>query len=103
MPNGHDYRCCTRLAGAGVLTPVPTDSPLDQSVVDGVAADHGLPAVDLRTRLDAHQAVVREVPGADSLVSEWRTYHTGDPLVAPTERRSTAPAYVNTFGHLLRV
>ena len=50
-----------------------------------VAEDHGVPAADLRALLERHQSTVRENPGADSLVYEWRKYHPGDPLVARTE------------------
>lgn len=56
----------------------------DEDVVAAVARERAVPAAALRDLLERHQSTVRENPGADSLVFEWRRYHPGDPLVART-------------------
>lgn len=59
-------------------------SAFDEEIVTDVARTRGLSSTALRTLLERHQSTVRENPGADSLVYEWRRYHPGDPLVART-------------------
>lgn len=64
-----------------------TDAPpFDTDIVETVARERAVSVTDLRAALDRHQSTVRENPGADSLVYEWRRYHPGDPLVARTEQ-----------------
>ncbi len=62
-----------------------TQSGFEERVVRAVAEEYAVPVADLRALLERHQSAVRENPGADSLVYEWRKYHPGDPLVTRTE------------------
>lgn len=54
-------------------------------VVDEVAAAHGLPADRLADVARTHQSTVRDAPGVDNLVYEWRNYFHLDPMLARTD------------------
>lgn len=62
-----------------------TQFSFDGDLVTAAAERHGLSESALRRLLARHQSTVRENPGTDSLVYEWRKYHPGDPLVARSE------------------
>jgi hypothetical protein len=64
---------------------VTTQFSFDGDLVTAAAERHGLSESALRRLLARHQSTVRENPGTDSLVYEWRKYHPGDPLVARSE------------------
>lgn len=57
----------------------------DPSLVAEVAAEEGVETEELRDLLRAHQETVRERPGVDDLVYEWRRTLPYDPLVARTD------------------
>jgi len=57
----------------------------DPDVVDAVAADHDLAASGLRDLASRHQESMRDLPGIDDLVYEWRTQFHDDPMVERTE------------------
>lgn len=57
----------------------------DPSLVAEVAAEEGVEPEELRDLLRVHQETVRERPGVDDLVYEWRRTLPYDPLVARTE------------------
>lgn len=59
----------------------------DDGVVEAVAGEVGLAATDLRELLRRHQRQMRELPGAENLVYEWRKTFPWDALV---ERREDA-------------
>jgi hypothetical protein len=64
---------------------VTTQFSFEGDLVTAAAERHGLSESALRRLLARHQSTVRENPGTDSLVYEWRKYHPGDPLVARSE------------------
>ncbi|PSP31781.1 hypothetical protein BRC64_08845 [Halobacteriales archaeon QH_10_67_22] len=57
----------------------------DEAVVADVAADHGLDSDRLADLARTHQSNVRDLPGVDDIVYEWRNYFHMDPLLARTE------------------
>jgi hypothetical protein len=57
----------------------------DDAVVDAAAADHDLSPDRLAEVVRAHQDNVRELPGVDDIVYEWRNYFHLDPMLARTE------------------
>lgn len=57
----------------------------DQSVIDAVADDHGVSAERLTDLVATHQRNVRDLPGVEDIVYEWRNYFHLDPMVARTE------------------
>lgn len=59
----------------------------DEDVIGAVAAETGVEDVRLRDLLRRHQELVRDLPGVDDLVYEWRKGFPVDPLV---ERRTDA-------------
>jgi hypothetical protein len=59
-------------------------APFDEAVIESVAADHDLESERLRALLGRHQEQMRELPGVENLVYEWRKLLPRDPLV---ERR----------------
>ncbi|SDM22873.1 hypothetical protein SAMN04487949_1351 [Halogranum gelatinilyticum] len=64
-----------------------TRDPLDVfegTVIETVARERGLAVTDLRELVRRHQQSVRDLPGVDNLVYEWRKAFATDPLV---ERR----------------
>jgi hypothetical protein len=61
-------------------------SPFDATLVERVAADCGVEVGVLRDLAVRHQQGMRELPGVDNLVYEWRKYYPYDPIVARTER-----------------
>jgi hypothetical protein len=58
--------------------------PFDETVIETVAADHDLNSATLRALLERHQRQMRELPGVENLVYEWRKTLPCDPLL---ERR----------------
>ena len=58
--------------------------PFDEAVIEAVAADHDLDPATLRALLERHQQQMRDLPGVENLVYEWRKTLPRDPLV---ERR----------------
>lgn len=56
----------------------------DDDVVTAVASEADIEAADLRELLRRHQAQMRDLPGAENLVYEWRKAFPWDVLV---ERR----------------
>ncbi|WP_224269281.1 hypothetical protein [Haloprofundus salinisoli] len=59
-------------------------SGFDADVVAGVAADRGTTAEELSELLARHQQSVRDLPGVDDIVYEWRKAFADNPVV---ERR----------------
>ncbi|WP_121823489.1 hypothetical protein [Halostella salina] len=53
--------------------------------VESAAADAGIGPDRLRTLLETHQQGMRDLPGVDGLVYEWRTSLRDDPLVFADE------------------
>lgn len=58
----------------------------DDEVVEAAAAEVDCSPDALRDLVRRHQALVRETPGVDDLLYEWRKYYPSDPLVARTDR-----------------
>jgi hypothetical protein len=58
--------------------------PFDEAVIEAVAADHDLDSATLRALVERHQQQMRDLPGVENLVYEWRKTLPRDPLV---ERR----------------
>ena len=64
-----------------------TRDPLDafeDTVIETVARERGLAVTDLRDLVRRQQESVRDLPGVDDIVYEWRKAFATDPLV---ERR----------------
>ncbi|KTG10294.1 hypothetical protein AUR64_12010 [Haloprofundus marisrubri] len=68
----------------------------DADIVSRVAADHGTTAEALATLVERHQQSVRELPGVDDIVYEWRNAFTENPVVERREDRYllSVPAHV---------
>lgn len=66
----------------------PSDplAAFDDAVVDAAAAEVDCTPDALRDLVRRHQLLVRENPGVDDLLYEWRKYYPYDPLVARTDR-----------------
>lgn len=63
------------------------DEPFfDDEAVADAAADADVPAADLHDLIETHQARMRELPGIDELVYEWRKTLREDPLLYSGER-----------------
>jgi hypothetical protein len=63
-------------------------SPLavfDDRVFEDVADETGIPSPQLSQFARRHQTGIRELPGVDNIVYEWRNYFHMDPLVVRTE------------------
>lgn len=60
-------------------------APFDEALIETVAVDRGRDAEALRGLVRRHQEQIRELPGVENLVYEWRTLLPSDPLV---ERRT---------------
>jgi len=58
----------------------------DADVIEAVAAEADLEPAAVRAVVRRHQEGMRESPGVDNLVYEWRKYYPYDPLVARTDR-----------------
>jgi len=56
----------------------------DQGVIDAVAADHAVEPARLTELVRTHQANVRDLPGVEDIVYEWRNHYHRDPLVGRT-------------------
>lgn len=57
----------------------------DDDVVDAVAATAGVDEDRVRTLARRHQEGVRDLPGIDDIVYEWRNQFHQDPLVYRTD------------------
>jgi hypothetical protein len=60
-------------------------SVFDDDVIATVAEQSVIDADRLRTISEAHQSAVRDLPGVDDIVYEWRNQFHLDPLVSRTE------------------
>ena len=58
----------------------------DEGVLDAVAADHAVESARLTELVRTHQANVRDLPGVEDIVYEWRSQFHQDPLLSRTER-----------------
>ena len=56
----------------------------EERVIDAVAADHAVESARLTELVRTHQANVRDLPGVEDIVYEWRNYFHRDPLVGQT-------------------
>ena len=56
----------------------------EERVIDAVAADHAVEPGRLTELVRTHQANVRDLPGVEDIVYEWRNYFHQDPLVGQT-------------------
>jgi hypothetical protein len=56
----------------------------DAGLVTDVAGDHDIDSDRLSTLARTHQSNVRDLPGVDDIVYEWRTQFHQDPLLART-------------------
>jgi hypothetical protein len=75
-------------AGRGDTGMTDTRPPLAafaDRIFDRVAEETGVPLGRLRTVTRRHQQGVRDLPGVDNIVYEWRTQFRADPLVHRTE------------------
>jgi hypothetical protein len=63
----------------------PPLAAFDDETFDRVAGETGVPADRLRTLTRRHQEGVRDLPGVDNIVYEWRNHFHVDPLVARTD------------------
>lgn len=68
----------------------------DADIVSRVATDHGTTAEALAALLERHQQSVRELPGVDDIVYEWRNAFAENPVVERREDRYllSVPAHV---------
>ena len=57
----------------------------DEGVIESVAADHDMTVERLTDIVRTHQANVRDLPGVEDIVYEWRNYFHQDPLVGRSE------------------
>ncbi|ELZ23745.1 hypothetical protein C475_14078 [Halosimplex carlsbadense 2-9-1] len=57
----------------------------DEAVLESVAADRDVAVERLTDIVRTHQSNVRELPGVEDIVYEWRNYFHQDPLVGRTE------------------
>jgi len=57
----------------------------DEATLADAAADHGVTTERLTDIVRTHQSNVRELPGVEDIVYEWRNYFHQDPLVGRTE------------------
>lgn len=61
----------------------PLDA-FDDEPIERAAADADLPASALRSIVERHQESVRDLPGVEDVVYEWRSQFHEDPLVHRT-------------------
>ncbi|MFC7195270.1 hypothetical protein ACFQL4_12360 [Halosimplex aquaticum] len=61
----------------------------DEAVLAEAADEHGVSADRLADLVRTHQSNVRDLPGVEDIVYEWRNYFHRDPLVGRTEERTT--------------
>jgi len=68
----------------------------DEAVIDAVADQHGIDERRLRALVRRHQQSVRDLPGVDDIVYEWRKAFRTDPLVErrPDRYVLATPAHV---------
>jgi hypothetical protein len=62
-------------------------APFDEDAFAAVEREHGVAAATLRDLVRRHQRLVRDLPGVDDVVYEWRRFLPNDPVV---ERRPDA-------------
>jgi hypothetical protein len=62
----------------------PPLAAFDETVVDAVADETGIRPTRLRELAARHQEEIRDLPGVDDIVYEWRNHFHMDPLVART-------------------
>lgn len=60
-------------------------APFDDASIDAVAAEEDIDRDRLETIARSHQEGVRDLPGVEDIVYEWRTQFHQDPLLARTE------------------
>jgi len=60
-------------------------SAFADDVIAAVAADHGVDRDRLTDLVRSHQSNVRDLPGVDDLVYEWRNQFHLDPMLARTD------------------
>jgi len=63
----------------------PPLAGFDDETIERVATDHGLDPAALRTLVARHQEGVRDLPGVEDIVYEWRSQFHEDPLVHRTD------------------
>jgi hypothetical protein len=63
----------------------PPLAAFEDAVFESVASDTGQNADDLRKQVRRHQEHVRDLPGVDDIVYEWRNHFHLDPLVHRTD------------------
>jgi len=68
----------------------------DPDLFDEVAADHGVDPDRLRELARRHQSNVRDLPGVEDIVYEWRSQFHWDPLLTQT----TAAYYLALPDHV---
>lgn len=76
----------------------------DDDVVAAVAAERDLSAASLSELIERHQRLVRELPGVEDVVYEWRKTLPDDPLVERREAAyylAVAPAVWAEYGEAL--
>lgn len=71
-------------------------APFDDDLVADAAGEAGLGPEAVASALRTHQESVREYPGVDDLVYEWRRGMAYDPLVT----RGDAAYYLAVLGHV---
>jgi hypothetical protein len=63
----------------------PPLAAFDDGILESVADGTGLTAGQLRELARRHQDGVRDLPGVDNIVYEWRNHFHMDPLVGRTD------------------
>jgi len=58
----------------------------ETEVIEAVATESDCSADDVRVLVRRHQQGMREFPGVDDLLYEWKKYYPYDPVVARTDR-----------------
>ncbi|MEF8850812.1 MAG: hypothetical protein V5A44_01190 [Haloarculaceae archaeon] len=66
------------------MSPRDELAAFDADLFADVAAEHGFDADRLRELARTHQSSVRELPGVEDIVYEWRSQFHWDPLLART-------------------
>ncbi|WP_436924610.1 hypothetical protein [Halosimplex amylolyticum] len=68
----------------------------DDAVLAAAADEHGVSTARLTDLVRTHQSNVRDLPGVEDIVYEWRNYFHQDPLVG----RSEAAYYLALPAHV---
>lgn len=80
-------------------------SPFDEEVIRGVASENGIDVAPLRETLADHQRTMRQNPGVEDLVYEWRRQYD-DPVLARRESEyivSVPPTVWEQYGDYLDI